>query len=199
MEKLMQIKRVVSTSTIERLKQKARKLKRERSISHTEALDLVALSAGFNHWHQVTTEYEPYRIAEDAFLNGCVLAFEIKEAMDVNFAEGNLIEDPYLDFVADKKLLEIYGNFIDEDDELNRPLKATLSEAELEAEVRDNFSFMFFRLNPKACEFSLKSVLALIRKYSFWMPHYIWLQGTLIDSYSFPSEDDEGNVVAIRM
>ncbi|MBJ6930638.1 plasmid-related protein, partial [Vibrio cholerae] len=34
----MQIIKIISSDTVERLKQKARKLKREKSIPHTEAL-----------------------------------------------------------------------------------------------------------------------------------------------------------------
>ena len=49
----MQITKIISSATVERLKQKARKLKREKSIPHTQALDEIAVSAGFNHWHQV--------------------------------------------------------------------------------------------------------------------------------------------------
>ena len=49
----MQITKIISSASVERLKQKARKLKREKSIPHTEALDEIAVSAGFNHWHQV--------------------------------------------------------------------------------------------------------------------------------------------------
>ncbi|HBK7822129.1 TPA: plasmid-related protein, partial [Vibrio cholerae] len=49
----MQITKIISSATVERLKQKARKLKREKPITHTQALDEVAVSAGFNHWHQV--------------------------------------------------------------------------------------------------------------------------------------------------
>lgn len=49
----MQITKIISSATVERLKQKARKLKREKSIPHTQALDEIAISVGFHHWHQV--------------------------------------------------------------------------------------------------------------------------------------------------
>lgn len=44
----MQITKIISSATVERLKQKARKLKREKSIPHTQALDEIAISVGFH-------------------------------------------------------------------------------------------------------------------------------------------------------
>ena len=195
----MQIKRIVSISTVERLKQKARKLKRERAISHTEALDFVARTIGFDHWHQVTLACEPYRLADEAFSNGCVLAFDQKESLDVDTRDGQLVNDPILDFLAKNKLTEIFGNFVDEDDPLGRRFKDTLSAEELEHEVQDYFEFEFFRIVPGACEFSLKKVLSYLRDYTFWMPNYIWVKGELIDCFDLPSVDEDEDLVDLRL
>lgn len=48
--------RFISTSatTVESLKKQAKKLQRKVGGKHTDALDRVARSAGYNHWHHVT-------------------------------------------------------------------------------------------------------------------------------------------------
>ena len=191
----MQIIKIISSDTVERLKQKARKLKREKSITHTQALDEIAVSAGFNHWHQVVQANDALKPSEVALSSGCIMAFDVKDGMDVDTSDGILIEDHFLEMLTEKQLFEIYVNSPDEDDEQNRPLKETLSDSELQEYFRDYCSFMYFRL---AEPYANKEVLALIRQYSFWMPQYIWLQGHLIDTYHLPAEDENGNTVGVR-
>jgi len=194
----MQITKIISSASVERLKQKARKLKREKSIPHTQALDEVAVSAGFNHWHQVVQANDLLKPSEVALSSGCVMAFDVKDGMDVDTSDGVLIEDHFLEMLTEKQLFEIYANSPDEDDEQNRPLKETLSDSELHEYFRDDCSFMYFRLAEPHANKPLKEVLALIRQYSFWMPQYIWLQGHLIDTYHLPAEDENGNTVGVR-
>ncbi len=62
----MQITKIISSATVERLKQKARKLKREKSIPHTQALDEIAVTAGFNHWNQVVQANDVLKPSEVA-------------------------------------------------------------------------------------------------------------------------------------
>ncbi|CCN85990.1 hypothetical protein [Vibrio nigripulchritudo] len=194
----MQISRIISSVTVERLKQKARKLKRERSITHTQALDQIAVSAGFNHWHQVVKANDLLKPSEIALSLGCVMAFDVKDGMDVDTSDGVLIEDHFLEALTQNQLFEIYANSPDEDDEQNRPLKETLSDSELHEYFQDDCTFMYFRLVETHASKSLKELLPLIRQYSFWMPQYIWLQGHLIDTYHLPIEDENGNTIGVR-
>lgn len=194
----MQISRIISSVTVDRLKQKARKLKRERSITHTQALDEIAVSAGFNHWHQVVKANDLLKPSEIALSLGCVMAFDVKDGMDVDTSDGVLIEDHFLEALTENQLFEIYANSPDEYDEQNRPLKETLSDSELHKYFRDEYSFMYFRLVETHANKPLKELLPLIRQYSFWMPQYIWLQGHLIDTYHLPAEDESGNTIGVR-
>lgn len=195
----MQVTTIITTSDIERLKQKARKLKRTQSISHTQALDEVAKQVGLNHWHHVIKSNEPVKTAETALISGCVMAFDVKDGMDVDKSSGLLIEDYILDYLTQDTLLNVFSNLPDEDDEQQRPLKETLSEVELYQDFLDYFSFTFFRLDPEHADKPLKDILAIIREHSFWMPNYIWLKGQLIDTYHIPSEDHDGNIAGIRL
>lgn len=193
----MQLITVISTQNVERMKQKARKLKREKAITHTQALDEVAKAARFNHWHEVVQANAHFIPAETAFAEGYVLAFDTKDGMDIDTSDGVLIEDHLLEMLTQHQLFEIYSNFIDEEDLQGRPLKEIYPDDELRENFVDESTFMFFRLND-AKDKSLKDVLALTRQYSFWPPFYIWLKGELIDTRNLPVEDDSGNTVGFR-
>lgn len=194
----MQRTLVITSPNVERLKQQARNIKKEKNIPHTQALDEVAREAGFNHWHHVTQSHELIRPAEEAFISGCVLVFDVKEGMDVGTSDGVIIEDHLLQVFCNKPLFELYINSPDEDDELNRPLRETQDIEELRQWFEEE-DYMFFRLDDKAAKQPLKKILKLIREYSFWMPYYMWLDGKMIDTYHIPSEDDEGNIVGVRL
>lgn len=195
----MQIIKIITSRNVEFLKQKARKLKREESISHTQALDNVAVSIGFNHWHQVVQANDRVKPSEIAFSSGCVLAFDVKDGMDIDTSDGNIIEDEIIELLAKDQMFEIYVNTIDEDDEQKRPLKETVSEPELHSRFEEDYSFIFFRLAECHAQKPLKQVISLIQKYSFWMPQYIWLKGNLIDTYHLPSLDKDSNITGIRL
>ena len=194
----MQIIKIVTSVTVEHLKQKARKLKREKGILHTQALDEIAKSDGFEQWYQVVEANSRIKPAEVALSSGCVMAFDVKDGMDIDTSHGVLNEDPYLEMLTEAQLFDVYANLPDEYDELNRTLKETLSDMELREFFESDFSFMFFRLNETHSQKSLEEVLKLIQQYAFWMPHYVWLQGNLIDTYNRPVEDSEGNIAGVR-
>ena len=84
--------RIIKTPDVERLKQKARKLKRDKSIPHTQALDEVAKDVGFNHWHDVVKSNSLIIPAEKAIADGVVMAFDIKDGMDIDTSDGILVE-----------------------------------------------------------------------------------------------------------
>lgn len=193
----MQLIKVISTQNVERMKQKARKLKRDKAITHIQALDEVAKKARFNHWHEVVQANAHFIPAENALAEGCVLAFDTKDGMDIDTSDGVLIEDHLLEMLTQHQLFEIYSNFIDEEDEKRRPYKEIYPDDELRENFVDEATFMFFRLN-NAKDKSLKDVLTLAREYSFWPPYYIWLKGELFDTRDLPAEDSDGNTVGVR-
>lgn len=193
----MQLIKVISTQNVERMKQKARKLKREKAITHTQALDEVARAARFNHWHEVVQANAHFIPTETALAEGYVLAFDTKDGMDIDTSDGVLIEDHLLEMLTQHQLFEIYSNFIDEDDEKRRPYKEIYPDDELRENFVDESTFMFFRLKDTTDK-SLKDVLALTRQYSFWPPYYIWIKGELFDTHNLPVEDDSGNTIGVR-
>ena len=190
---------IVTSIQIEKFKQKARELKREQQISHTQALDLVAKKCGFEHWHQVILCNEPCKASDLAISKGCVLAFDFSESDEIGLEHDLFLYDSYLEFAIKPKMFEMYSNSIDVDDEQNRLNKETLSPDELEHYSEEYASdFRYFRLPENLGKKPLKEIIELIKNEVFWMPMHIWLQGTLVDLHHLPAEDDNGEIVGIR-
>ncbi len=55
---------LITSSDVEKLKQRARKLKRESGILHREALDQVAKAVRFYHWHHVSDSAKAFEPTE---------------------------------------------------------------------------------------------------------------------------------------
>lgn len=188
---------IIFERSVEHLKELARKHKREHGVSHTQALDLVAQKHGFQHWHHVTLSHAHVKPAEKAMKEGCILAFDVKDGMDVDTYDGALVEDRFLFELCQPQMYERYKNTIFDDDQ--KPLKEMMSEQEIRANFEDEFGYTFFRMHEKYNQMDLKGILKVVREYSFWPPEYVWLKGHLIDSYHLPAEDEEGNIVGIRL
>jgi len=191
----MQPIKVVTSNTVSHLKQKAKALKREKNISHLEALDAVAISAGFNHWHDVTQANERLKPAETSFMKGCVFAFDIKDGLDIDSDGGILIHDQFLELFCDKSLFKYFCQMCKEDDPDAFELD---SEEDIREEFKECFDFMFFRLRDDLANKTVKECIALASKESFFSPHILWHNQVMVDTYNVPSFDEQGNLIAIR-
>lgn len=174
--------RIIKTPDVERLKQRARKLKREKSISHIQALDKVAKDVGFNHWHDVVKSNSLIIPAEKAIADGVVIAFDLKQGMDVDTSDGMLIRDDQLISLVENQLCEIYSNVIAEHDEQRRKYKDYFNKEDLEQHLLERcWDLMYFRVAPGFVN-TLDEAFHLAGKYSFWMPLYIWMNGEICDT-----------------
>ncbi|PLY16738.1 MAG: hypothetical protein C0631_02835 [Sedimenticola sp.] len=83
----------VSTQLVEKFKQQARKHKRAHAVSHTDALESVAISNEFNHWKHVTLLLnEETKKLEKASRHGLIIAVDHK-AEDISFTQS-FIQSP---------------------------------------------------------------------------------------------------------
>lgn len=188
----------IYSKTFERLKEQARKLKKEKKITHTQALDEVAQSLGFNHWHHVTQCRELTKPIEEQLKSRCVLAFDRKDGLEITTDNDFMAAEELLSHECNEVLFDIFINSPDEEDSSGRLYK-DLYELSYLRESFFAYECMFFKLSEKYSNASLKEVLELTRKYSFFPPEYVWLGGKLIDTYDAPATDDEGNVVGVRL
>jgi hypothetical protein len=199
MEKLMHYYKIVSSKTVEQMKQKARKLKREQSITHTQSLDAVAKETGFNHWHEVTLANARALPAEEALKSGYVLAYDVKDGMDIDTSTGLLIEDSYLERLVQDQLYELYRNSVDYEAEPPRMLRDIYPDNELRHYFVSEWSFMYFRLVNPGDNLTTNDIAKVNKQFSFWMPRFVWIKGMILDTYSTPTTDEAGNIEGFRL
>lgn len=168
----MRTQSIISSADVEKLKQSARKLKKSSGIFHHEALDQVARSAGFNHWHHVSESLKSFEPTEHAYYFGVIIAMDVKDAMDFSDSSGGFIEDPYaFTLCAD----DIYAHIREENDD-------AIDDLDYEEDRRDWMfdglaNFVFFRHTNATVPESVDEVMNIVSKCSFWPPEYIWHRG----------------------
>jgi hypothetical protein len=190
---------IVTTPDVERLKKHAKILKKEESITHSEALERVAKQVGFDHWHDVTISNKKIRPAEEAFKKGCVIGFDVKDGLNI-FSDDFLIQDNLLEVVGEKHIFKACCNTIDPDDSKGRAFKETLSSEELEEYFREDYSFFYFRLSDKVYlqNPTIKMILNFVLSYSYFPPMICFIDGKLINPFKVLAEDEKGIIKSLR-
>jgi len=187
---------IVSSANVERLKQKARKLKKDSGIPHHEALDQIALKSGFNHWHHVSESAKTFEPTEKAYFFGVIIAMDIKDAQDFRDPTGRFIEDE-LAFSLCADDIYRYIREADEDGVLADD-DPDYEEDKQEWMADGLMNFTFFRFTPAKLPASIDDVVTMSGECSFWLPVFIWYKGALHESPSDQALDENGNVAGIR-
>ncbi|WP_297796536.1 plasmid-related protein [uncultured Marinobacter sp.] len=189
----MSVTTVVSSKTVQKLKQIAKQYKRSLSITHTEALELAAKKAGFANWHQATQAKAVLLPAETALETGTIIGMDMKDGMDYFDSvteDGTFIYDELIPMVCAESFRKMMRSGPDPDDELGRLPSETMTEDEFEEWFHTNLhDNMYFRLSEKVSVESLDQVLKLLDERSFWPAFYVWFQGKLYEfekSYEDP-------------
>lgn len=177
----MSVDYVVSSITIQKLKQDAKRLKKELGISHTRALEQTAKRVGFHNWHQVTQFHKRLLPAETALKSGVILGMDAKEGSD--FAGEGWIADPWLALVISSSFRQKLLNSPDPDDELDRMPSETMTDAEFEEWFNDCLGDnVYFRLDPMFFQpQTIDDIVRFHSKQSFWPAWYIWFEGKIFE------------------
>lgn len=169
---------LIPQEAISRLKQRARRMKREKDIPHHEALEITAKAAGFDNWHQVAEAVEKCKPIEDAYRLGFLLAFDPSEVPDTEDEDSPLKWEPYAFNLLQDRLFENYASQLDEEDPDERPISETLDPSDLKEYFSDDWGSMyFFRLKRSDQVATIEQLLSLVSKHSFWPPTLCLLQG----------------------
>ena len=186
---------IITSADVERLKQKARKLKRDTGISHHEALDQVAKAAGLNHWHHVSESANAFKPTENAYYFGVIIAMDMK---DVEFRDpsGRFVEDPMaIAMCAD----DIYAHIREADDDGEFDTAGQEYKDDLEEWFSgEAMNYVYFRYTGTDVPVSVEDVVTMAREFSFWPPEFIWHKGTFQESPSHDALDEDGEIVGIR-
>ncbi len=189
---------IIASADVEKLKQKARKLKRDSGISHHDALDQTAKAAGFNHWHHVSESANAFKPTEQAYYFGVIIAMDIKDAMDFRDPSGGFVEDPFA-FALCADDIYAYSRAADEDGE-SAGDDPNYKE-DKEEWMQDRFmDYVFFRYTGSDIPESAEAVVAKVHECesSFWLPEFIWHKGVFQERPSDHSLNEDDEIVGIR-
>lgn len=187
---------IITSATVEKLKQKARKLKKDNGIPHHDALDQVAQSAGFNHWHHVAESAKAFEPTEQAYYFGVLIAVDIKDAMDFHAPTGQFVEDAAA-FAVCADDMYAYMREADEDDD-TVDADPHYEEDKREWMMDELMNYVFFRHTGHSIPENIELVVEAVREFSFWPPIFIWHKGTFQECPSDDALDEEGNIVGLR-
>lgn len=188
---------LIKSADVEKLKQQARKLKKESGVSHHEALDQVAKSVGFDHWHHVSESAKAFAPTESAYYFGVLIAMDIKDGMDFRDETGQFVEDQLAFALCTN---DIY-RYVREEEEENGEIDTNdpTYQEDLQDWMSDmSMNYIIFRLIGTDIPSTVDEVMTLIRKCSFWPPQFIWHKGVFQDSPNDLALDDNGEVVGLR-
>ena len=187
---------IVPNVTLEKFRQKARKLKRESGISHTQALDQVAICNGFKHWHQVVESAKLTSVTENAFFNGLIIAMDVKDGLEFKDTKNRFVEDFQFCYLVEQKFFDLYANAEDEDGIKHNTY---MSNEEMKQIVdEDMMNYIFFRFEGEVLPEDIPSVLKIVEECSYWPPMYFWFKGQFIDFFELPTEDFGDGISEIR-
>lgn len=184
------------TEDLEKLKQRARKMKREQGISHHEALELVAQSSGLDNWHQAVKANKAMANkamankamaeTESAVRDGIVVAMDIQEAdgakeIPLPAGKGRFVQDQMLRMFYREFFYHQICDYVEETD--GRPYRETSTDEEIR-EIADEMLWEhdFFRFvgNPDALD--AESTVRLVAEAMFWAPRYVWIKGEMYET-----------------
>lgn len=174
------IMQYISTPALQKLKQRAKNLKRTTTLTHTQALDKAAQEIQFKNWYHVIDANKAYLPLEHAIKDGCIFMFDYKEADTVTTSQ-ELIESPMLELLCETVFYAYYTQLRDPDDPQHRKLLEIYSPDEIAADFRDDYSYVFFYFsNPEKMQ-TAQNALTYIQSHSFYLPRYIIFKGKVIE------------------
>ncbi|EGV28614.1 plasmid-related protein [Thiorhodococcus drewsii AZ1] len=180
----------VSTDDLQRLKQRARHIKREQGIPHHEAIEAVARSVHFDNWQQVVVAHEAMLPTETAAREGVVFAMDFKDAevcqgRPIELPDGRYVEDELLGLFFEECVYQLARDESDEED--GRPGHEHFSEEELREFVEEAlFELVFYRYEGDRLPTSADEIAQQVAGECFFGPQYIWIAGQLQDRFSSP-------------
>lgn len=167
---------VIPSATVERLRRKAKKLKKDTGVSHHDALDLVARDMRFPDWHHVIEAAKATEPSEQAFKAGLVIGVDRKEIDGVNLSR-------LTHFTLDEQAII----FLLTEYEKRHPKPWTEDD---EFGALDFEGLAYFR--PKGVvPGTLEETLKVCQEDFFWPPWYVRLRGKVVLNMFQEGEGDD--------
>ncbi|MBA3597989.1 MAG: hypothetical protein H0W40_11535 [Methylibium sp.] len=211
---------ISTTATVaEKLKRRAKTLRKETGTSLAVAQDAVAKQDGYRSWKHLTVCAErtrtmlralpllPKLLVETlaaeakrqppgeqsvlAFRSGLVFAMDVKDADGI--ALGDYVvecDDAWTIAAAD-----IWGVFVHTADETPSHAETMEPDELLEAAHEDLMNYRLFRYTGASTPVDLNDAFRLVLRRYFFVPAYVWLKGKFIDMASVPEVRVDGKAI----
>ena len=167
---------IIPAAVVDRMRRKAKELKKHTGISHHEALDQVARADKyFRDWHHLIEHAKATELTEQALNAGFIIGMDRKDA-DFN-------HDRLKRFVRDERV----ASFIRSKFKEQHP-KPWSDDEEFDWEEIEEL--IYFRSNSIVPD-TLEAALEICDEDFYFPPRYVRLRGKVIDLYSV---EDDGNV-----
>lgn len=187
----MNVTYIITSVELEKLKQKARKLKKSAGIPHHEALEQVAKAMGLPSWHQVAESAQVTSQTEKAYFTGFIVATDFKDAETFNIEDAFVEDHQALEF-CQRDLEEAYRRGCEEEGE-------PATEEDVREFLQDSdMNYVFFRFVGKDVPLTVEDAVKLVREHSFWPPQLMWLRGEFVDTYYEDALNADGELVGVR-
>lgn len=162
----------IPTRSVEGMRRKAKRIKKDSGITHQEALDLVARqSKVFDGWHNLMQAAKLTELSEHAFRHGFVFAMDMKDADYDHSEHPKIVPDEQVVFFVLEQFKKSLENVTQSDIYFIEELEG----------------YAYFRYEGEVPA-TLDLALEIVGKAFFFPPQYIWLQGKPID----PLEENDG-------
>lgn len=154
---------LITSPAVERLKKRARKLKKEGNLTHSEALDKIANQTHCSHWNQLTQEQKATELIESAYRSGVIIAMDVKDAGSFEDESGGFVKDNSALFYCQEDIRNDYINSPDEEDDI--PLREQYSEEQINEFVEDELrNYVFFRYTKTPIPEKVEDVVKMAMK-----------------------------------
>lgn len=183
--------RFLFTPHVEKLKQYARKLKKELGVPHHVALNQAAQKINCHHWHHVIQLLAITHPTEEAYKNGLLFACDFSEA---NFDADFFVEDCFAEELFQQMRIEL-----DPQKNLSSELAAENRTYSFYSDL-DSLTFehleqlRYFRFIGTDVPLNIEGALTVIRKDFSFPPYFVRLKGKIFDLHAMYLMDKKGNI-----
>lgn len=189
---------ILFTHHVEKLKQYAKKLKKEFGIPHHKALDLIAQQIHCHHWHHVTQLLSITEESEESYKNGLIVAFGFSEINDsaTFFTEDNFVKSLIL-----RERLEFDDNFIENiksNNWINSHSNFSIY-SDLDVEIIEYLNnFHYFKFTGKDIPKDFHKAIDVTRRDFFFPPRLVVLKGKFFDIHEILIIDSNNSIIGIN-
>lgn len=179
---------LVPARAVSLYRREAKRRSRSSDLSFCQGLDIVARENRFANWRAVIEAQTASAVAELEFVDGFVIAMDIKEGMDFDSSSG-FVADPLIDMVAiarivadnlaEKRASPSPVDYYDDDNARDQWEEHDFDPDEEREWVQE--SHLFFRYAGDMPIDSMHAACKHLCAIWFWRSIWMWFRGELYD------------------